>query len=44
LPPSPTFGTKVGLGEPRSSGAGRPVLLGEPRSSGAGDLDFEFYL
>jgi len=22
LPPSPTFGTKVGLGEPRSFGAG----------------------
>jgi len=44
LPPSPTFVPKVGLGEPRSFGAGRPVLLGEPRSFGAGDLNFEFYL
>jgi len=44
LPPSPTFVPKVGLGEPRSRGAGRPVLLGEPRSFGAGLLRFEVFL
>jgi len=42
LPPSPTFGTKVGLGEPRSFEAGHPVSLGEPRPFGAGDLNL-FY-
>jgi len=41
LPPSPTFVPKVGLGEPRPFGAGRPVLLGEPRPFGAGHLTFD---
>jgi len=43
LPPSPTFGTKVWLGEPRPFGAGHPVSLGEPRPFGAGDLSFAQY-
>jgi len=41
LLPSPTFGTKVGLSEPRLFGAGRSVSLSEPRPFGAGDLSFE---